>query len=200
MHPSSTQIIDLYERHARAWDEARGRSLFERVWLERFRAAMGTDTSVLDLGCGAGEPIARFFIENGCSVTGVDSSSSLIEVAGGRFPDHTWMVGDMRSLDLGRRFGGIIAWDSFFHLAHDDQRAMFPLFKARAAQGAALMFTSGPSHGEAIGTFQGETLYHASLAPEEYERLLAEHGFSVLDHVAEDKDCGGHTIWLARAG
>jgi hypothetical protein len=30
--------------------------------------------------------------------------------------------------------------------------------------------------------------------------LLAEHGFSVLDHVAEDKDCGGHTIWLARAG
>lgn len=200
MHPSSTQIIDLYERHARAWDEARGKSLFERAWLERFRAAMGTDTSVLDLGCGAGEPIARFFIENGCPVTGVDSSSSLIEVARARFPDHAWMVGDMRSLDLGRRFGGIIAWDSFFHLAHDDQRAMFPLFKAHAAQGAALIFTSGPSHGEAIGTFQGETLYHASLAPEEYERLLAEHGFSVLDHVAEDKDCGGHTIWLARAG
>jgi hypothetical protein len=33
----------------------------------------------------------------------------------------------MRSLTLGRRFGGILAWDSFFHLRQDDQRRMFPI-------------------------------------------------------------------------
>jgi hypothetical protein len=60
------------------------------------------------------------------------------------------------------------------------------------------MFTSGPSHGEAIGTFGGEPLYHGSLAPCEYRALLAEQGFEVLDHLAEDPACGGHTIWLAR--
>ena len=75
---------------------------------------------------------------------------------------------------------------------------MFPIFRKHAAPEAALMFTSGPSHGEAIGSFQGEALYHASLAPEEYERLLAANGFDVVDHVAEDQSCGGHTVWLAR--
>jgi hypothetical protein len=104
----------------------------------------------------------------------------------------------MRRLALGRRFDGLLAWNSFFHLTREDQRAMFPVFAAHASPGAALMFTSGPSDGEAIGSFEGEPLYHASLAPEEYRALLAGHGFAVVAHVAEDAGCGGLTIWLAR--
>jgi hypothetical protein len=104
----------------------------------------------------------------------------------------------MRTLSLDERFGGLMAWDSFFHLTPDDQRAMFPVFAAHAAPGAALMFTSGPKFGEAIGSFHGDALYHASLDAEEYTALLATHGFRVLDHVAEDPACGGHTIWLAK--
>lgn len=30
------QIVSLYERHAHAYDVARGRSLFEKPWLDRF--------------------------------------------------------------------------------------------------------------------------------------------------------------------
>ncbi|WP_225421317.1 hypothetical protein [Sphingomonas parva] len=76
---------------------------------------------------------------------------------------------------------------------------MFGIFAAHAAPGAALLFTSGPAAGEAIGTMHGEPLYHASLDPAEYRTLLREHDFAVIDHVVEDPDCGGHTIWLARA-
>ena len=104
----------------------------------------------------------------------------------------------MRSLSLGRKFDGLIAWDSFFHLTADDQRAMFAIFRDHAASGAALMFTSGPAHGEAIGEFEGEPLYHASLDADEYRALLAAHGFRVVRHVADDPACNGHTVWLAR--
>ncbi|HEY6373665.1 MAG TPA: hypothetical protein VIX37_24030 [Candidatus Sulfotelmatobacter sp.] len=75
---------------------------------------------------------------------------------------------------------------------------MFPIFRAHAASNAALMFTSGPSHGEAIGTYQGEPLYHASLDEAEYRLLLHENGFFVLSHVLEDPSCGRHTVWLAQ--
>ena len=197
MHPSSTNIIDLYERHAAAYDTDRGRGLFERGWLERFRAAMQPHATVLDLGCGMGEPIARYFIENGHPVTGVDSAPSLIRLCETRFPDAAWIVADMRRLDLGAQFGGILAWDSFFHLKVEDQRAMFATFRAHAAPGTALMFTSGPARGEAIGSYHGEPLYHASLDQEEYAALLGTYGFQVLDHVTEDATCGGHTVWLA---
>lgn len=198
MHSSSGQIIDLYERHADAYDGDRTRVLMERGWVERFCGAIAPGAHVLDFGCGMGEPIARHLIEHGYLVTGVDSAPSMIRRCAERFPAHKWIVADMRTLDLGTEFGGILAWDSFFHLAPDDQRAMFAVFRAHAGPGAALMFTSGPRAGEAIGTYGGEPLYHASLDAAEYKALLGAHGFEVIAHAAEDATCGGHTIWLAR--
>ena len=72
-----------------------------------------------------------------------------------QLPQQTWCVADMRSLSLGLAFDGVLAWNSLFHLCHEDQRRMFPIFRTHAAQRAALMFTSGPAHGVAIGTFEG---------------------------------------------
>jgi hypothetical protein len=73
---------------------------------------------------------------------------------------------------------------------------MWDVFRAHAEPGAALMFTSGPASGEAIGEYQGEALYHASLDPADYEELAAAHGFDVVSYVPEDRDCGGLTVWL----
>ncbi|EKS42431.1 hypothetical protein HMPREF9696_00596 [Afipia clevelandensis ATCC 49720] len=197
-HPSSRNISALYERHATAFDRDRGKRLVEHAWFERFRQVMPAGADVLDFGCGSGEPVARYLIEAGHRVTGVDSSPTLIELCRSRFPDQTWIAGDMRKVSLARRFGGIVAWNSFFHLTPDDQRAMFAVFRDHAEPGAALMFTSGPAAGEAIGSYRGEALYHASLATAEYEALLAAHGFSTVQHVVEDPECGGLTVWLAR--
>ena len=194
------RIIDLYQRRAREYDEARGRSLFERGWLDRFTALLPPGGSVLDIGCGCGEPIARHLIDQQFAVTGVDSAPAMIELCRSRLHSGTWLVADMRTLALERSFDGLIAWDSFFHLRPEDQRAMFPVFAAHAAPNAALMFTSGPSFGEAIGSFEGEPLYHGSLDPAEYRALLDAQGFEVVAHIADDQTCGGHTVWLARRG
>jgi SAM-dependent methyltransferase len=196
----SENIIDLYERNAYAWDEQRGRPrpLMEQGWLDRFTALISASGAILDIGCGSGKPIAAHLIAQGYTVAGVDSSPTMIDMCSDRFPAHSWLIADMRTLALGKRFAGVIAWDSFFHLSPDDQRLMFPIFHAHAAPGAPLLFTSGPRHGDAIGSFEGEPLYHGSLDPAEYRTLLRDNGFAVADHAAEDPTCGGHTVWLAQ--
>ena len=198
MHDSAGRIIDLYERHAQAFDTERGRALIEKSWLDRFAALVPAGGRILDLGCGMGEPIASDLIERGFSVTGIDSSPAMIARCHERFPHHVWQVADMRGLALNAIFDGVLAWDSFFHLPPDDQRGMFAVFRDHAAPGAPLMFTSGPTHGEEIGELWGEPLYHASLDPSEYRTLLETHGFTVMHYVAEDPECGGHSVWLAR--
>lgn len=197
-HPSSADVSALYERHATAWDSERGKQLFERGWLDRFQALLPQKAAVLDLGCGSGEPMAQYLNKSGYAVTGVDSSATMIGLCSARLPQATWIVADMRDLHLGRHFAGVIAWDSFFHLTQDDQRRMFSVFRDHVGPDGALMFTSGPAAGEAIGAYRGEPLYHASLDPAEYEALLDAHGFNVVRHVVEDPDCGGHTVWLAQ--
>jgi SAM-dependent methyltransferase len=176
----------------------RGRDLFERPWLDRFLKHITRGGSILDLGCGSGEPIARYFIQHGYDVTGVDSSPSLINICKPRFPMQRWVVADMRELCLSGRFNGIIAWDSFFHLCPEDQRRMFPIFRKHSAPKAVLLFTTGPAGGEAICEYRSEPLYHSSLDGAEYRELLDRNEFVVVSHVAEDATCGHHTIWLAQ--
>ena len=76
---------------------------------------------------------------------------------------------------------------------------MFRIFAEHSASHAILMFNAGPAYGEAVGSYRGDPLYHASLDPAEYERLLDGSGFDVIAHAVEDHDAGGRTVWLARS-
>lgn len=192
------RVSDIYERHAAAWSRDRGDDVREKAWLDRFLALLPNKPCVLDLGCGTGMPIAGYLADHGCRVTGVDASRAMIAMSAARLPEHHWHVADMRSLALDRRFDGIVAWDSFFHLPQPDQRRMFEIFTAHAAEGAALMFTSGPSDGEQISPYHGERLFHASLDAAEYRQLLHDNGFEVAAHAVQDPSCGHHTVWLAQ--
>ena len=165
MQELADRIIDHYERHARAWDADRRMAGWnDKPWHDRFIAALPKAASVLDLGCGSGFPVAQHMAEGGLHVTGVDSSPTLISLCRERLPDHEWLVGDMRSLQLPLQFDGVVTWDSFFHLRPDDQRRMFNVFARHAAPSAVLMFNSGPANGESVGEYRGDPLYHASLS------------------------------------
>ena len=193
------KIIGHYEKHATAWDALRQSCPWnDKIWHDRFIDGLQQGAHVLDLGCGPGCPIAQHMIDRGVRVTGIDSSPAMIALCHERLPGHEWLVADMRQLALGRRFDGILAWDGFFHLDPAAQRQMFAVFDAHASAGAVLMFNAGPAHGEAIGEFGGDPLYHASLAPSEYQALLDRSGFEVILHKANDPAAGGRTAWLCR--
>lgn len=190
-------VCGKYDRIAGWFDSSRGKGLMELEYLDALLSRLPAGGSVLDLGCGSGEPLAGFLIRKGFLVTGVDGSPGMIELCRGRFPGMAWIEADMRGLALGRRFDAVIAWDSFFHLPKDDQRAMFPVFAAHSGPASLLLFTSGPAEGETSGVMEGSDFHYYSLSPQEYRRLLQEQGFEVLLHRAEDPQCGNHTVWLA---
>jgi SAM-dependent methyltransferase len=194
----SETIIAHYERHATHWDaDRRDAAWNDRKWHDRFVSLLPAIATVLDLGCGGGSPVASNLVAHGKRVTGVDSSPNLIALCRERMPGQEWIVADMRSLKLGRTFDGILAWDSFFHLSPDAQRAMFSAFAAHSHHDTVLMFNTGPAFGEAIGSYRGDPLYHASLDRSEYEQSLATSGFRTIDQVTEDPEAGGRTVWLA---
>lgn len=193
-----TETAPLYDRIADWFDTHRGRDLREAPYLARIASAFPAGGTLLDLGCGAGEPMAAFFIERGWQVTGVDLSAQLLAKSRARFPAQEWLHADMRGLSLGQRFDAVLAWDSFFHLTADDQRAMFAVFAAHAAKGGYLLFNTGTAAGTAYGEMDGHAFHHASLDVAEYTSLLAKHGFMVMLCDIENADCGGRTVWLAQ--
>ncbi len=196
--PLAATTQDVYERQAARFDRERPRRLHERAWLDRFLALVTPGGLVLDLGCGAGDPIAAYIMSRGFRVIGIDASHAMLEIARERLPDGDWRHGDMRELDLPELFDGIIGWDSFFHMTRDEQRAVLPRLVAHLDRDGALLLTVGTRDGEVMGTVGGEPIYHSSLDPDEYRRILDDLGLAVIAFVPEDPDCDGHTVLLAR--
>ena len=196
-------IIGLYSRHADDWARMRDGPLNadERPHLERFAAALPGKAEVLDLGCGSGRPIADWLIGRGFRLTGVDASPGLIARCRAAFPDHEWRVDDMRGLDLDRRFDGVLAWFSSFHLTTEAQAAMAAVYARHLRPGGVLMFIGGPRRGVAMGTWMDQPLYHASLEPPEYRAGLERAGLVDIEEAAltvRDEDSA--RVWTARRG
>lgn len=189
---------EIYQRNAVRFDAERPKRLHEKPWLDRFADLLPPGGTVLDVGCGAGEPIAAYFASQGYRVTGLDAAQAMIDLARRRLPEQEWLFGDMRRLNLDRTFNGIIGWNSFFHLTQDEQRSVLPRLAQHLEPGGALMLTVGPEAGEVTGHVGDDIVYHASLAPDEYRSILAGLGLQVVSFVAEDPDCDLQTILLAQ--
>lgn len=194
----SEHTRDVYERQAKAFDAARGRSLSEARWLARFAAALPDNGHVLDLGCGAGEPIARWFMAEGFTVTGVDFAGAMLDIARSRWPKGDWRQADMRQLDLHQCFDGIIAWNSFFHLTEAEQVDCIARMSAHLNPGGVLMATVGPRAGSVTGTVGGEPVHHASLSPAGYATTLENNGLRMTGFLAEDPETDQHSVLMAR--
>ncbi|KIC47377.1 hypothetical protein RA28_07020 [Ruegeria sp. ANG-S4] len=194
--PNDTHAI--YERQATAYDQQRSRVLFEARWLARFTASLKPGDHVLDLGCGTGEPIARWFKAEGFTVTGVDFSDAMLAIARQRWPDGDWRKADMRDFDFDETFDGIIAWNSFFHLTAQEQESCIARMSRHLRSGGMLMLTVGPGEGEAQGTVGTEQVYHASLSPAGYATCLEANGLRMTGFLAKDPETERHSVLMAR--
>jgi 2-polyprenyl-3-methyl-5-hydroxy-6-metoxy-1,4-benzoquinol methylase len=192
------KVYEAYEEIVNWFDDARTKTLMESEYLNLIVNSVPAGGSILDLGCGTGEPIAKFFIAKGFKVTGVDGSQKMIELCKKRFPSERWIISDMRDINLNQRFDVVLAWHSFFHLDPDGQRKMFRLFDAHIKRGGILAFTSGVKEDEGWSDNGGQQLYHASLSTNEYEKLLNKNSFKVLLHKVHDPECGEATVWVAQ--
>jgi SAM-dependent methyltransferase len=142
---------------------------------------------VLDLGCGAGEPIASYFLKHGHSVVGLDASANMIRLARENIPTGDWRLGDMRTFDFPDRFYGVIGWNSFFHLTREEQRNALPITAKHLRPEGALLLTVGPHDGGAAGCVGDGPVYHASLSQYEYTDILSSLSINIQKFVPKTK-------------
>jgi 2-polyprenyl-3-methyl-5-hydroxy-6-metoxy-1,4-benzoquinol methylase len=195
---STLSILELYNSQVDWYEKNRNPKLMEKKYLDHVINLIPKNGSILDVGCGIGIPIGKYFSDQGFKITGVDGAEKMILRARALNPNIPFITADMRTLNLSEKFDALLAWNSFFHLTQDEQRLMFSIFKNHLKPGGVLLFTSGPYESIAIGEMNGHELFHSSLSSEEYRKILSENHFAVIEHNVEDPECGRHTVWLAK--
>ncbi len=102
----------MYDRYWNNWYLPAAKPALERLFFSDVPAGC----KVLDVCCGSGH-VTREFVERGYRVTGVDSSSALIEIARSQLPDATFVVQDVRRLEFKKEFDAAVStFDSLNHL------------------------------------------------------------------------------------
>jgi ubiquinone/menaquinone biosynthesis C-methylase UbiE len=194
----SKNVYKEYDQIADWFAANRSKKLIEQIYLDAMLSHLPKEASILDLGCGTGMPILNYLLSKKMFVTGVDASKAMLDIAKVNFPNQEFILQDMRNLKLDKRFDGIIAWHSFFHLPVADQPEMFRLFAKHLKPNGIILFTSGTELSETWGMNGGKNLFHASLETSTYNQLLKKNDFEVISHTVDDEDCGGATVWMAR--
>jgi SAM-dependent methyltransferase len=142
--------------------------------------------SVVDVGCGPGFPITEVLVLEGLNAFGVDAAPSFVEAFRRNLPNTPVVCEAVQdSMFFHRTFDAVLSWGLIFLLSSADQRRLIQRFAEILVPGGRLLFT-GPAP---VGVWNDAMtdLESRSLGVEEYRRLLAEAGFSVI---SEYEDVG----------
>ena len=198
----NTNLREIYDEFAETYDKNRG--LFDMTEVfDSFYEHLGIKKGkLLDMGCGAGEPFPRFFIDRGWTVTGVDFSKRMLELASKYIPEMKTICADMREVEFGlSQFEAITATYSLFHIPCNDQTALFKKFYRWLCPKGKALFTyatkeyTGSEEFDGYKEFMGQELYYSHKSPGKLYADLEKIGFDIESR--DYRDIGNETfLWV----
>ena len=192
-------MTDPCETVARGYDEIADRYLAWSTdssvrlrWLTALRAALPSAARILDLGCGPGVPVARWLVDAGYDVTGIDGSRAQIERARRNVPEATFRVGDMTTVDTEPgSFDGVVAMYSITHVPRARHAALFRRIHEWLRPGGVFLASLGAGDSpDWTGEWLGVEMFFSHFDAETNLRLVTGAGFVIerQEVVAEDED------------
>lgn len=183
-----------YDAIADAFVAARSGSTTGRAIIRRWAASLPAGGTVVDIGCGSGEPVTATLIDAGLAVSALDASPALVAAFRQRFPAVEVACEPVeRSRFFGRRFDGAVAIGLMFLLPENAQRALVGRVAGALKPGGRFLFTAPRQACAWDDVLTGRR--SSSLGAAEYGRLLDAAG---LDLIAEHVDEGENHHFEAR--
>jgi SAM-dependent methyltransferase len=166
--------------------------------LSGFASLLPGGANVLDVGCGAGVPVTRFLVDANFSVTGVDISSGMLQLARRHVPQANFVKMDMRQLGFAPgSLNGICAFYSLFHVPREDHPRVLTGFNRLLSQSGILLFCSGTGAWEGIEDFHGADMFWSHPDHETTRQMVLDAGFSL--GMSEIRELGGEKHYWVMA-
>jgi len=163
----------------------------------RFAALLAPGARVLDVGCGPGHDTARLR-ELGLRVYGLDRSRGMLAQARGR--DVPLALGDMCALPVrSSALDGLWVCASFLHIPRRSGPVVLREFHRALRHGGILYIGVKQGDGERWVEFgPGQHRFFTFYSADEFDGLLAESGFRVLEGWIAEDSRGRPEGWINR--
>ena len=169
------------------------------MWLAAFVALLPEKVRVLNLGCGAGIPVAKRLVELGHDVTGVDASARQIQLARAHIPTAAFLRADMTSVELPTAaFDGVAAFYSITHVPAAEQGPLLARISFWLKPGGIFVgsFGTGEAH-DWTGEWLGTEMFFSHNGETTSVALVHQAGFELLRTEAMRQDNeDAHFLWI----
>ena len=170
-------------------------------YLERLLELLPTASDVLELGCGAGEPVTRRLAERHRLVA-VDVSARQLELAAHSAPQAQLMLADMLELAFAPdSFDAVVAFYSMTHIPREHHADLLARIVRWARPGGLVLLTMGAADnpGSVDDDWLGAPMYFSHFDSATNRALVQRSGIRILsaDVVDEDaRDAGARFLWV----
>lgn len=181
-------VIEFFNRCAPAWDDGlvTDDHIIARI-LDR--AGIGAGCRVLDVACGTGVLFPYYLCRDVASVTGIDISPEMANIASGKYkgePRIGVVCGDAENWEFPGRFDAVVVYNAFPHFLHPER--LIAHLSSLLCPGGTLTVAHGASR-ESIDAHHRGSASHVSrglMHIEELRSLFAEH-LTVETLISDDK-------------
>jgi SAM-dependent methyltransferase len=192
-----------YEDIADAYLDRFGVSAVRQKWLGcLIESLLSEGCKVLDLGRGAGIPVARDLAAFGHFVVGVDGSAQQIVRARRNVPAAAFIEADMCELEFKTAsFDALAAFYSINHIPPAQQGRLISKMASWLKPGGTLVASFGAGEaGEWIGEWLGTTMFFGHSGEEAALECLQDAGFNIRRSLVEQQDSGDAAfLWVEAA-
>lgn len=194
-----------YDRCAAAYETARRSAASPE--LDLLMEQLSPGARILDVGCGAGVPVAQRLAEQ-FHVTGVDISGEQVRRARVNVPTGEFIQGDIMSADFPpASFDAVTAFYSIFHLPREEHPELLRRIRGWLKPGGYLLATLSARAEDAYteDDFFDVTMYWSNYGLDEYKSMLTQLGFELLETTVighgytEEAQAEHHPLVLAQA-
>jgi len=195
-------LPEIYNRFAVTYENNRDSFDMSEIFEEFYGNLNLPEGNLLDLGCGAGEPFARWFLDRGWNVTGVDFSSQMLELARRYAPEMKAICADMRDVEFDKStFDAIISIYSLFHVPREAHLHLFQNWSQWLRPGGKVLFTyatqeyTGQEEFDGNKEFLGEQLFYSHDREPALMEKLQQSGLTVQSAIK--REIGGEIfLWV----
>jgi cyclopropane fatty-acyl-phospholipid synthase-like methyltransferase len=183
-----------------AFDYSSTRDQFKNIkYLEKLNLLLKPNSTILDIGCGSGIPIDKFFIEKGHKVIGIDISEEQIKLAKRNLPEGKFEVQDMTDLkDDSYKVDAVVSFYAIFHIPKEEHKEIFRKINSFLKDDGLLLITMGASEWEGTEDFHGAKIFWSHYGPEKNLEIVKNAGFEVLESVIDTVGGENHQVILAK--
>ncbi|MFX1315841.1 MAG: class I SAM-dependent methyltransferase [Promethearchaeota archaeon] len=149
--------------------------------LDKFISLLSKNAIILDVGCGAGIPTAKYLFQKGINVIGIDISDVMLKMARENVPDGKFIKMDITNLQFDENsFDGIISVYTLFHVKKEQHHSVFKQFHKILKPGGILLINTGINDSEGISDFFGAPMFWSNHDPKITLNLVQKTGFSII--------------------